>query len=174
VTMRAMSLSTPRSRRPSILLAAALVAFLGFAVGPAAHPAPAAASTASYMEGLIVKWVNHARANRGLAPLHVTTRLTRLAGDRSAKLASTQNLVHPSCLSCVFNSYGISYTRCGENIAWTSYPWGRDAARSIYLGWKGSSSHWTILMSRSYHRIGVGVTYRSGTHTTWAAAELAG
>ena len=29
-------------------------------------------------------------------------------------------------------------------------------------------------VSRSFHRIGVGVTYRSSTHTTWAAAELAG
>jgi uncharacterized protein YkwD len=174
VTMRAMSAPTTRPRKPGILLAAALIAFLGFAVGPAAHPAPAAASTASYMEGLIVKWVNNARASRGIAPLRVTTRLTNLAGDRSATLASTQNLIHPSCLSCVFHSYGISYSTCGESIAWTSYPWGHDAARSIYLGWKGSPSHWTMLMSRSFHRIGVGVTYRSSTHTTWAAAELAG
>jgi len=174
VTMRAMSVPTTRSRRPGILLAAALVAFLGFAVGPAAHPAPAAASTASYMEGLIVKWVNNARANRGIAPLRVTTRLTNLAGDRSATLASTQNLIHPSCLSCTFRSYGISFSRCGEAIASTSYPWGHDAARSIYLAWKGSSAHWSLLMSSGFHRIGVGVTYRSSNHTTWAAADLAG
>ena len=174
MTMRAMSVRTTRSRKPGILLAAALVAFLGFAVGPAAHPAPAAASTATYMEGLIVKWVNHARANRGIPALRVTTRLSNLAGDRSATLASTQNLIHPSCLSCVFKSYGIAFSTCGEVIAWTSYPWGYQAARSIYLSWKGSSTHWTLLMSRSFHRIGVGVTYRSGTHTTWAAGELAG
>ena len=174
MTMRAMSAPSPRPRFPGILLAAALVAFLGLAVGPVAHPAPAQASTASYMEGLIVKWVNHARANRGIAPLRVTTRLTNLAGDRSATLASTQNLVHPSCLSCLFRSYGISFSRCAENIAMTSYPWGYEAARSIYRGWKNSSSHWSILMSRSYHRIGVGVTYRSSNRTTWAAAELAG
>jgi uncharacterized protein YkwD len=174
VTMRAMSSTSPRLRHRSILLAAALVAFLGLAVGPVSHPAPAAASTATHMEALIVKWVNNARANRGIAPLHVTTRLTNLAGDRSATLARTTNLIHPSCLSCVFRSYSISFSRCGEAIAWTSYPWGYDAARSIYLGWKGSPTHWTLLMSRSYHRIGVGVTYRSADRTTWAAAELAG
>jgi uncharacterized protein YkwD len=177
--MRAMSATatrpaTRRNARPSVLLAAALVAFLGFAVGPVAHPAPAQASTATYMEGLIVKWVNHARANRGIKPLRVTTRLTNLAGDRSATLAGSQSLAHPSCLSCVFRSYDIAFSRCGENIAWTSYPWGYKAARSIYLGWKRSSTHWSILMNRGYHRIGVGVTYRSGSHTTWAAAELAG
>src|SRR5690349_18754506 len=145
--MRAMSVPTTRSRKPGILLAAALIAFLGFAVGPAAHPAPAAASTATYMEGLIVKWVNGARANRGLPALRVTTRLTNLAGDRSAKLASTQNLVHPSCLGCLFNSYGIAWSTCGEVIAWTSYPWGYQAARSIFNGWKSSPGHWTLLMS---------------------------
>jgi len=174
VTMRAMSSTTPRLRHRSILLAAALVAFLGLAVGPVSHPAPAAASTATYMESLIVKWVNNARANRGIAPLRVGTKLTDLAGDRSATLARTTNLIHPSCLSCVFRSYSISFSTCGEAIAWSSYPWGYQAARSIFLGWKGSPTHWSLLMSRSYHRIGVGVTYRSSDHTTWAAAELAG
>jgi uncharacterized protein YkwD len=173
VTMRAMSAPSPRLRHSSILLAAALVAFLGFAIGPAAHPAPAAASTATYMEGLIVKWVNNARANRGIGPLHTTPKLIDLAGDRAATLASTGKLAHPSCLSCVYRSYDVSFSKCAENVAWTSYPWGYDAARSIYLGWKRSSTHWSILMSRSYHRIGVGVAYRSADRTTWASADLA-
>ena len=174
MTMRAMSSTTPRLRHRSILLAAALVAFLGLAVGPVSHPAPAAASTATYMESLIVKWVNNARANRGIAPLRVGTKLTDLAGDRSATLARTTNLIHPSCLSCVFRTYTISFNRCGEAIAWSSYPWGYQAAHSIFLGWKGSPTHWSLLMSRDYHRIGLGVTYRSSDRTTWAAAELAG
>src|SRR6185369_13858338 len=121
--MRAMSAPTTRPRKPGILLAAALIAFLGFAVGPAAHPAPAAASTASYMEGLIVKWVNNARANRGIAPLRVTTRLTNLAGDRSATLVSTHDLLHPGCLSCMFTSGSSVLGACGESIAWTIYSW---------------------------------------------------
>jgi uncharacterized protein YkwD len=176
--MRAMSATSPRpaNRRlapTSILLTAVLAAFLGLAIGPVAHPAPTNAATASYMEGLILKWVNNARANRGIGPLHTTTRLTNLAGDRAATLASTKNLVHPSCLSCTFRSYGISFTKCGEVIGMTTYPWGYDAARSIYLGWKRSSTHWTILMSRGFHRIGIGVAYRSSDRSTWAAADLA-
>ena len=174
MTMRAMSAPSPRSAHTSILLVAALVAFLGFAVGPVAHPAPAQASTASYMEGLIVKWVNNARANRGVPALRVTTRLTNLAGDRAATLASTANMVHPSCLSCTFRSYGVYFSTCGEDIGMTSYPWGYQAARSIYTAWKNSPTHWTILMSRSFHRIGMGVAYRSSNRTTWAAADLAG
>ena len=174
MTMRAMSLTSPRSAHTSILLVAALVAFIGFAVGPVAHPAPAQASTASYMEGLIVTWVNNARANKGVAPLRVGSLVTQLAGDRAAKLANTANLVHPSCLLCTFRSYGVKFSTCGEDIAMTSYPWGYDAARSIYTAWKNSPEHWTILMSRSFHRIGVGVAYRSSNRTTWAAADLAG
>ena len=174
MTMRAMSPRSPRSIHASILLVALLVAFLGFAVGPAAHPAPASASTASYMEGLIVKWVNNARANRGVAPLKVGSLLVDLAGDRAVTISKTQTLAHPSCLSCVFRSYGISFSICGEVLAWTSYPWGYQAAQAIFNSWKSSSTHWSILMSRSFTKIGVGVAYRSSNHTTWAAGEVKG
>jgi uncharacterized protein YkwD len=174
VTMRAMSVTSPRPARSSLLLIAALVAFAGFAVGPVAHPAPAAASTATYMEGLLVKWVNGARANRGVPPLRVGPKLTDLAGARASTLARNASLVHPDCLSCTFRNYRISFSSCGEVIAYTTYPWGYEAARSIFRGWKGSSSHWSALMSRSYKRIGMGIAYRSSNHSTWAAGELAG
>ena len=172
--MRAMSARSPRTTRLSILLAAALLAFVGLAVGPVAHPAPTNASTATYMEGLLTKWVNSARANRGVPALKVGTKLTDLAGDRATSMAKTGDLVHPSCLACVFRSYDVSFDTCGEVLAWTSYPWGYDAARSIFRSWKNSSTHWSILMSRSFHRIGIGVAYRSSDHTTWAAGEVAG
>jgi uncharacterized protein YkwD len=172
--MRAMSAASPRPVRRSIVLAAIFVAFLGLAAGPVAHPAPANAGTAENMESLIVKWVNNARAHRGIAPLRVGSLMTKLAGDRAATLARSQKLAHPSCLGCTFRSYGIAYRKCGEVLSMTSYPWGWDAARSIFLSWKHSSTHWSILMSRGFHRIGVGVAYRSSNHTTWAAAELAG
>ena len=174
MTMRAMSTRSPRSAHASILLVAALVAFLGFAVGPAAHPAPASASTATYMEGLIVQWVNSARAQRGVPALRVGSILTDHAGDRASTIARNQSLVHPSCLSCVFRSYSVSFRTCGEVLAWTSYPWGYQAAKAIFNSWKSSSTHWTILMSRSFTKIGIGVAYRSSNHTTWAAGEVKG
>jgi len=174
VTMRAMSAASKRPARASILLLAAFVAFAGFAVGPAAHPAPAAASTATYMENLLVKWINGARSNRGLRPLSVGSNLVELAGDRAATLARTESLSHPSCLSCTFRTYDVSFSTCGEVIAYTTYPWGYEAARSIFRGWKGSSSHWNALMSKSFRRIGIGVAYRSSDHSSWAAGELAG
>ena len=174
MTMRAMSASSPRHTRRSILLTAVLAAFLGLAIGPVAHPAPTNAATADYMEGLIVKWVNNARENRGLPHLKVGWKLTKLAGARAATLAKTGELAHPACLSCAFRNFDISFTSCGEVVAMNSYPWGYEAARTIFLTWKHSPGHWAILMGKGYHRIGVGVAYRSSDHTTWAAGDLAG
>lgn len=174
MTMRAMSTTSTRPSRPILALVALVAALVIMTAGPVAHPAPANAGTAENMESLLVKWINNARANRGVPALRVTWRLTDLAGDRAATLARTQVLAHPSCLSCVFRSYGITFQRCAEVVAMTSYPWGYEAAKSIFRAWRNSSTHWSILMSRSYTRIGMGVAYRSSTHTTWAAGELAG
>jgi uncharacterized protein YkwD len=169
-----MSRGPQRLAHPSLLLAAAFMALLALAVGPAAHPAPASASTATTMEAQIVSWINSARQNRGVPALRVGSKLTDLAGSRATTLARTTDLVHPSCLGCMYNTWDISWSACGEAIAMTTYPWGYQAARSIFLGWKNSPGHWSLLMSRSYKRIGIGVAYRSSNHSTWSSADLAG
>jgi uncharacterized protein YkwD len=172
--MRAMFATSPRLARPSVLLAASFVALLALSIGPVAHPAPASASTASTMEAEIVSWINNARANRGIPALRVGWRLVDLSGDRASYMAKTGVLSHPSCLACRLRNRGVSFTTCAEAIGSTTYPWGYQAARSIFNGWKNSSAHWGILMSRSYTRIGVGVAYRSSNHSTWASAILVG
>ena len=122
---------------------------------------------------LLVKWINNARASKGLPKLTVGTKLTDFAGDRAAQLAAQNKLTHPSCLGCLLSKEDISWDQCSEVIAGTTYPWGYDAALSIYRAWKGSSGHWATLMSRTYKRFGVGVAYRSSNRTTYAAAVLA-
>ena len=152
----------------SLVLATALTA-----LGPASHPPPVRAG-AAYMEGLLVKWINNARASRGIPELRVGSKLTDFAGGRARTLASTNTLTHPDCLACVLRNKGVSFSVCGEVIAGTTYPYGYDAALSIYRSWKGSSGHWSILMSRSYKRFGVGIAYRSSNHTTFGVAVLVG
>jgi uncharacterized protein YkwD len=180
VTMRAMSAASPpprrssRLRRPTIALVALVGALAFMTAGPVAHPAPANAGTAESMESLLVRWINSARAARGVPALSVGTKLTNLAGDRAATLARTTTLSHPSCLACVFRSRDISFRTCAEVIAMTTYPWGYDAAKSIFNAWRASPTHWSILMSRTFTRIGIGVAYRSSNRSTWAAGELAG
>ena len=153
----------------AIVLSAALTI-----VGPASHPKTAAATTtADYIEGLLVKWINAARVYRGVPALRVGSGLSDFADHRAKQLASSNTLSHPSCLGCLLTKWGIPWTTCAEVVAGTTYPYGYDAAKSIYRGWKASSGHWSILMSRSYTRIGMGVAYRSGNHTTFAAGVLA-
>jgi uncharacterized protein YkwD len=169
-----MSGESLRLGRTSLVLAALIAAFTALAVGPVAHPEPVSAGTAANMESKILGWINNARDNRGLRPLRVTDRLRNLAGDRASTMARTGDLDHPDCLSCLLRNRDISFDTCAETIAYTTYPWGHDAARSIFTAWKGSSGHWDILMSRNMRRIGIGVAYRSQDQATFGAAVLAG
>ena len=157
-----------------LVLASVALAAVATLVGPVAHPQPASASTASYMEGLLVKWINDARASRGIPRLTVGTKLTDYAGDRAAKMASTNKMAHPSCLGCELNARDIDWSTCGEVIAGNTYPWGYQAAKTLYNSWKGSSGHWSLLMSRNFKRFGVGVAYRSSSRNTFGAIVLAG
>jgi uncharacterized protein YkwD len=172
--MRPMSTPTQHIARPGLLVTAFLAAFLALAVGPVSHPAPASASTATTMEAYLVTMINNARANRGVPALRVGSKLVDLAGDRAATMARSAKLQHPSCLACLLRNRAVSFRTCAETIAYTTYPWGYQAAKSIFLSWRNSSTHWGILMSRSYTRFGVGVAYRSSNHSTWAAAVLVG
>jgi uncharacterized protein YkwD len=169
-----MSGESPRLGRTSLVLAALIAAFTALAVGPVAHPEPVSAGTAANMESKMLGWINNARDNRGLRPLRVTDKLRDLAGDRASTMARTGDLEHPDCLSCLLRNRDISFDTCAETIAFTTYDWGHDAARSIFTAWRGSSGHWDILMSRKLRRIGVGVAYRSQNDGTFGAAVLAG
>lgn len=155
-----------------LLIAATLAACVVTAAGPLAHPGTVAASTADTMESTILGLINAERSKRGLVPLRLASALVDLAGDRAASMASTGTFAHPSCLSCVVNARGIQYYGTSEVIAWTTWPWGDQAAQSIFNAWKGSPGHWAILMSATYNYIGLGVAYRSSDHKTYASGNL--
>jgi uncharacterized protein YkwD len=171
--MRAMLMAASRSVRTRLALVLAF-AFLGLSLGPLANPAPVHAGTAATIESNLLKWVNAERTKRGIPALKLRSRLVDLAGDRAAKMASTGDLEHTGCLSCKLRNRGISFKMCSEVIAYTTYPWGDQAAQSIFNGWRGSSAHWGILMSRNYSGVGFGVAYRSSNRSTWAAGVLTG
>jgi uncharacterized protein YkwD len=162
----------PRGRALRQLIAiATLTAAVATGVGPVANPGEVRAGTADTMEAQILTLVNDARVKKGLQPLRAWSLLTTMAGDRAATMARNRTLSHTSCLSCLFNSYGVSRYQSGEIIASTSYPWGSQAATSIFTGWKSSSLHWSMLMSSSLNYIGLGVALASNGRT-YAAGEL--
>jgi uncharacterized protein YkwD len=155
-----------------LLVAATLAACLATAVGPMTHPTVATASTAGSMESRILNLVNAERAKRGLVALRLYAGLVDLAGDRAAAMASSGVLAHPSCLSCTVNARDIQWHGVGEVIAYSTWPWGSEAAKSVVDGWKGSPPHWTLLMSNDYNYVGFGVAYRSANGATFAAGVL--
>jgi uncharacterized protein YkwD len=168
-----MAPTRPRARALARLLLAAACLSIGLTgVGPVAHPPPVVAGVAESIEADLLRWVNAARASRGLVPLRLHTGLVGLAGDRAASMAASGSLKHPSCLSCMLTSRGIQWYSVGEVIAATTYPWGDQAAQSIFNRWKGSSLHWGLLMSAKFNYVGFGVAYRSSNKSTWAAAVL--
>lgn len=155
-----------------LVLLATFAAVVLAGIGPMAHPSVAAASNASTMEATILSLVNAERTKRGLVPLRLHAGLVDLAGDRAAQMASTAVFAHPSCLSCLVDSRNIQYYAASEIIAWTSWPWGAQAAKSLFDAWKGSPLHWGILMSAKYNYIGLGVAYRGANGRSYAAGLL--
>lgn len=160
-------------RRPHRLaLIASLVGALVLVAGPVVQPPAADAGTAETMEASILSWINADRVARGLVPLRLHPGLVKLAGDRAAKMASTGELKHASCLSCLLDARGIQWYMNGEVISYTSWPWGSEAAKSMYESWKRSSIHFGMLMSNRFNYLGVGVAYRSANKTTWGSVVL--
>ena len=155
-----------------LALGALVLATLATAVGPGSNPAPVAASTATDMETQLLNLINGERAKLGLVGLRGHPGLADLAGDRAAYQASVGQLVHISCLSCTLTGRGIQWYYAGEVISYTTYPWGSQAAQSIFSGWMKSDRHRGILMSSRFNYIGLGVAYGSSGGATYASGVV--
>lgn len=155
----------------STLIALVLGLFLTTGLSPIGPATPAAAGTAESMEAQFLSLINADRAKLGLVPLRLHSSLVTLSGDRAAALASSGVLSHSTagCLSCQLTSRKIQYYSYGEVIGGTGWPWGSQAVTSLYNAWKGSSSHWSLLMSKTYNYAGVGVAYRTANKNTYAS-----
>jgi len=135
------------------LLIAALVASALFTGAASASPRQAA----------IVRLLNEARAEHGLAPLHRDARLAHAAVRHSRDMVAHRYFAHESRNGARFSSRiaatGYMPERgrwwVGENLAW-----GRDgdaAPESIVLAWLRSPTHRRVLLGARYRRVGIGV-----------------
>lgn len=170
-----MTIRAPR-RAPhlgprAVLLALVFGAFLSTGLGPIGRPATVNAGTAETMENELFTWVNNSRTARGLVPLRLHWQLIDLSGDRAATMAYYNTMSHTvsGCLSCQLASRSVQYYGYGEVIGETGWPWGDQAAQSLFNAWKGSSYHWSLLMSSKYNYIGIGVAYNSTHKTTYSS-----
>ena len=152
-----------------LLLAASLV------VAWSAVPAPAIASETS-LEAAILTWLNEDRVAFGLRPYRLDGTLPAIAGTRAGRLADAGVLSHQAAggsIGTELTDRGYPWYGTGENIAYTTAAWGSTAARSLYLAWKGSPTHWALLTSDRYNYVGVGVALSGSSGATYGSIVMA-
>jgi uncharacterized protein YkwD len=150
------------------------IAPAAMALAPAATAIIPTSPSRSTIGGWILTWLNADRAARGLRPLRLDTRIRSVADARSEKLATLGVLVHSAAgdLGAQLKTAGVQWFAWGEDIGTTTYPWGRVAARQLYLAWRKSPPHRALLMSASLNYIGIGLGYRASARATYAAIDF--
>ena len=139
----------------SVVLAASLMgATAGFAAPTSAATSggttSSTSSTLNSVESSLFVWINRDRVARGLRPLRLDLRLADLAGDRAANMARSNVLSHQAAGGdfgpLLSSLLGVPSYSWGEDIGYSSYPYGSSAASSLYYMWKHSSTHWKLMM----------------------------
>src|SRR5579872_6262310 len=116
-------------------------------------PAVAPASATKNEQASLLRAINVARAEHGLAPVHVGPRLERAARAHSRSMLTTQVFAHGSFASRL-RVFHVQASLVGENLAWAT---GSDAsAGAIVQAWLASPPHRRILLGASFRLVGIG------------------
>ncbi len=163
----------PSAGRPHALLG--LVAALIVALGASAtHPAPVTAGyTATSAEASLLAWTNRDRAAQGLVPLRADPALGDVAGTRADNLAATTAFSHAAAggdATPALAAAGVQWYAWSENIAQWSGGLSSTTIAGIYRAWRGSATHWAMLMSPRMNYVGFGVAVRRSDGSAVASA----
>ena len=121
------------------------------------------AASASPREAAIVRLLNEARAEHGLAPLHRDARLAHAAARHSRDMVAHRYFAHESRDGSRFSSRiaATGFLRkpgrwwVGENLAWS--PDRHAAPEALVQAWMRSPEHRRVLLYARYRRVGIGV-----------------
>jgi uncharacterized protein YkwD len=141
--------------RPSASLSLALFGTLMLV--PAA-PAAAAGPRLGKTERAIVRTIDRKRAGYGLRAVRPSLPLSRAADLHSADMLRANYFAHSSSNGTSFSArihHYVRVARVGETLALLSSCRGRRAAHLVVRMWMHSPVHRAILLSRSFHRVGV-------------------
>jgi uncharacterized protein YkwD len=141
--------------RPSASLS---LAVLGFSMLASAPPAAEASPRLGRVERSIVRTIDRHRAAYGLHAVRPSRRLSRAADVHSADMLSANFFAHSSSNGASFFTRIHRYThtrRVGETLALVSNCHGRGAAHLVVSMWMHSPMHRAILLTGSFHRVGV-------------------
>ncbi len=122
-----------------------------------------------HAEWRVLGLVNNYRASRGLKPLRMAFGVRRVARDRSLDMRNKGYFAHgsPSGQSAgtMMHARGIKHWGWGENIGWITYQGWETTTRNMVQGWKQSSGHNRMLLTRDYNYVGVGIA--KGTNSAY-------
>jgi uncharacterized protein YkwD len=129
-------------------------------------------------EGHALALTNAQRTARGLVKLRLDTRLSELARDRAAYMASSGQFSHTQANGTdvfdMIDSSHITWYAAGEIIAWnTAGPLDYSAEFAVH-GWMGSPSHKAIVLSSLYNYAGFGLAIAPDGTRYWAGVYLKG
>jgi uncharacterized protein YkwD len=113
----------------------------------------------------IVAAINAVRAQYGLQPLAMDSRLTSLAGSWSVTMSRSS--LHHNNLSGLISQWSSYYSMMGENI----YAGPGGAASAVVTAWMNSAPHRAEILNGSYNRIGAGAASANGV--VFATADFA-
>jgi len=117
------------------------------ALASAAQASPTAA------ESSLLRAMNQARAQHGLAPLRIDVRLEAAARAKSRSMLRTGTFAHGD-FQRRLTSFGVRGPYYGENLAWGV---GSSATASgVVQLWLASPSHRANLLRPSFQRVGLG------------------
>jgi uncharacterized YkwD family protein/spore coat assembly protein SafA len=116
---------------------------------------PTLDNTVSAYEAEVVRLVNVARAQNGLAPLTTNWELSRVARYKSQDMVDKHYFSHTSPTYGtpfqMMKAFGLTYRTAGENIAY-----GQRTPQEVVTAWMNSSGHRANILNASYTQIGVG------------------
>jgi len=145
---------------------------LGTGVLTACVLVPAATAAAS-TNTAIVRRVNDVRVRHDLPRLKMSTALGQAAAAHCTEMLSAQGLSH-GALETRLQTY-VAAGAYGETIAWM--PLGPAASPgAVVRAWMNSPPHRAVLLSRTFHRIGVAAQsgVMGGQRGTSFTADVAG
>jgi uncharacterized protein YkwD len=159
--------------KPICVVFAAVMLVLALAAGVAgpAHAAQPAANGADMLQ-----LINHARTQRGLAPLHVHAALSRAALAHARDMMRHDYFSHSSLdgASCGARTRRAGYATSGcrswavsEVIGWGTSSIGTPQA--VFTAWMGSAYHRSVILGRRWRDVGVGCVFGTfqGLSGTW-------
>jgi uncharacterized protein YkwD len=134
--------------------------------------------TAAQAKRAVICLINHRRARVHLRKLHGNRLLTQAAEVHSASMNTLNYFAHDSSsdgspvsrISATGYMSGASFWTVGENLGWGVG--GESTPRKLVAAWLASPEHRSVMLSRSFREIGLGLVPGSPTGTEEGAAAI--